>query len=128
MLFDAAHRALAHRIVDRLFDHVANVEARPVVDWRSADDIRATLNDGDPIERLLDGAIQLHHPSYMGHQVCPPIATAVIADLVISTLNQSTAVWEMSPVGTVIEQQVIRWLCDLAGYPTTSLGTAVSGG
>ena len=46
----------------------------------------------------------------------------------ISTLNQSTAVWEMSPMATVIEQEVIRWLADRAGYPDTSLGTAVSGG
>jgi L-2,4-diaminobutyrate decarboxylase len=76
----------------------------------------------------MDNAIQLHHPAYMGHQVCPPFPSAVIADLVISTLNQSTAVWEMSPIGTVIEQEVVRWLAGRVGYPSTSLGSAVSGG
>jgi L-2,4-diaminobutyrate decarboxylase len=76
----------------------------------------------------MENAIQLHHPAYMGHQVCPPFPTAVIADLVISTLNQSTAVFEMSPIGTVIEQEVIRWLAGRVGYPATFLGTAVSGG
>src|SRR5256886_17548004 len=80
------------------------------------------------IRSLMENAIQLHHPAYMGHQVCPPFPSAVIADLVISTLNQSTAVWEMSPIGTVIEQEVIRWLIDCVGYPPTALGTAVSGG
>src|SRR5256885_17206485 len=64
----------------------------------------------------------------MGLQSSPPFPTAVIADLVISTLNQSTAVWEMSPIGTVIEQEVMRWLIDCVGYPPTALGTAVSGG
>jgi len=128
MLFDASRRALAHEIVDRLFDHVANIESRPVVDWRSPDELRTLLNEGDPIARLLDFSIQLHHPGYMGHQVCPPLPEAVLADLVISTLNQSTAVWEMSPAGTLIEQQVLRWLCETAGYPPESLGTAVSGG
>jgi L-2,4-diaminobutyrate decarboxylase len=77
---------------------------------------------------LMENAIQLHHPAYMGHQVCPPFPTAVIADLVISTLNQSTAVFEMSPIGTVIEQEVIRWLAGRVGYPASALGTAVSGG
>jgi len=131
MFFDATARALAHDVVDALFDHVEQIESRPVVDWHSADDIRARLGGAtamDCIRQLLDHSIQLHHPSYMGHQVCPPFPSAVIADLVISTLNQSTAVWEMSPIGTVIEQEVIRWLLDRAGYPAEALGTAVSGG
>lgn len=135
MQFDSSSRALAHQVVDALFDHVEQIAARPVVDWQSADDLRARIRLGgaptDPMHRvrqLLDSSIQLHHPAYMGHQVCPPFASAVVADLVISTLNQSTAVWEMSPIGTVIEQEVIRFLIECAGYPDTALGTAVSGG
>jgi L-2,4-diaminobutyrate decarboxylase len=135
MLFDRSMRALAHDTVDALFDHVENIAGRRVVDWQSSDELRENvrITDGGGeamplIRTLMENAIQLHHPAYMGHQVCPPFPTAVIADLVISTLNQSTAVWEMSPIGTVIEQEVVRWLADRIGYPSTSLGTAVSGG
>jgi L-2,4-diaminobutyrate decarboxylase len=131
MFFDAASRALAHEVVDAVFDHVERIESRPVVDWRPAEELRLRLGGATPMEcvrQLLDNAIQLHHPSYMGHQVCPPFPTAVIADFVISALNQSTAVWEMSPLGTVIEQEMIRWLIERANYPDTALGTAVSGG
>lgn len=135
MLFDPRFRALAHQTVDAMFDHVERVESRPVVDWRLPSELRervaidpATRDPMELIRFLTDGAIQLHHPSYMGHQVCPPFPTAVIADLVISTLNQSTAVWEMSPVATLVEQEVTRWLARRAGYDDQSLGTAVSGG
>jgi L-2,4-diaminobutyrate decarboxylase len=136
MLFDPSMHALAHDAVDALFDHVGDIARRPVVDWKSAEDLRARVRIVErggaaamPLVRMLmENAIQLHHPAYMGHQVCPPFPTAVIADLVISTLNQSTAVFEMSPIGTVIEQEVIRWLADRAGYPASALGTAVSGG
>jgi L-2,4-diaminobutyrate decarboxylase len=136
MRFDSTMRALAHATVDALFDHVENIAGRRVVDWQTADELRAKIrideNGGaegmDLIRMLMENAIQLHHPAYMGHQVCPPFPSAVIADLVISTLNQSTAVLEMSPIGTVIEQEVVRWLADRVGYPPTSLGTAVSGG
>ncbi|MEO6260007.1 MAG: pyridoxal-dependent decarboxylase, partial [Thermoanaerobaculia bacterium] len=135
MLFDRYYRGIAHQVVDAMFDHVETIESRPVVDWRNASELResVTIGDGgkDPMEQirfLAQGAIQLHHPSYMGHQVCPPFPTAVIADLVISTLNQSTAVWEMSPVATLVEQEVTRWLARRAGYGDASLGTAVSGG
>ena len=136
MLFDHRMRALAHATVDALFDHVENVAGRRVVDWQTSEDLRAKIRIDDRggaeamalIRLLMENAIQLHHPAYMGHQVCPPFPSAVIGDLVISTLNQSTAVFEMSPIGTVIEQEVVRWLADRVGYPSTSLGTAVSGG
>src|SRR4051812_30934775 len=129
-------RSLAHRTVDALFDHIEGIAERRVVDWQTSDELRARVRIDDRggaegmglVSLLIDNAIQLHHPAYMGHQVCPPFPTAVIADLVISTLNQSTAVWEMSPIGTVIEQEVVRWLADRAGYPANALGTAVSGG
>lgn len=136
MLFDPTMRALAHATVDALFDHVESVAGRRVVDWQTSAELREKVRINDHggaeamvlIRLLMENAIQLHHPAYMGHQVCPPFPTAVIGDLVISTLNQSTAVFEMSPIGTVIEQEVVRWLADRIGYPSTSLGTAVSGG
>lgn len=131
----AASRAFAHQLVDLLFDHVEGIDARPVVEWRSADELRELVRlDGSrssPIESaklVADFSIQLHHPSYMGHQVCPPFLDAAVADLMISTLNQSTAVWEMSPIATLIEKEIVRWMIGLAGYPETAEGTAVSGG
>ncbi|HEX7829119.1 MAG TPA: pyridoxal-dependent decarboxylase [Thermoanaerobaculia bacterium] len=128
-------RKFAHDLVDLLFDHVGQIGERPVVEWRPEAELAEIVRLGgapaDPLElsRLVARySIQLHHPSYMGHQVCPPIAEASMADLLISVLNQSTAVWEMSPIATPIEKEIIRWLAAQAGYPETSLGTAVSGG
>ncbi|HEX8169671.1 MAG TPA: pyridoxal-dependent decarboxylase [Thermoanaerobaculia bacterium] len=128
-------RSFTHQLVDLLFDHVEGVAARPVVEWTPADELRELVRiDGSAVEPaalaelVMRYSIQLHHPSYMGHQVCPPLLDAAAADLLISFMNQSTAVWEMSPIGTVIEQEVVRWLADRAGYPDTALGTAVSGG
>jgi len=34
----------------------------------------------------------------------------------------------MSPVGTVIESRVVRWMCDLAGFGASAGGTCTSGG
>ncbi|MGA9837253.1 MAG: pyridoxal-dependent decarboxylase [Gemmatimonadaceae bacterium] len=70
----------------------------------------------------------LYHPRYVGHQVSAPLPAAVWTDSLISALNQSVAVFEMSPVGTVLETQVIRWMCELAGYGPGSGGTLTSGG
>jgi len=47
---------------------------------------------------------------------------------VIGALNQSLAVWEMSPTATVIEHQIVAWLARLAGYGAGAGGTLTSGG
>ncbi|HEY7898596.1 MAG TPA: aspartate aminotransferase family protein [Gemmatimonadaceae bacterium] len=78
--------------------------------------------------QVISDANRLYHPMYMGHQVAPPLPAAVWTESLISVLNQSVAVWEMSPTATVIEHRVIRWMTELAGWDETSGGTLTSGG
>ena len=81
------------------------------------------------IEReILPDCNRLYHPMYMGHQVSPPLPAAIWAEPLVSALNQSVAVWEMSPVGTVIESRVIRWFTDLVGWGAEAGGTLTTGG
>jgi L-2,4-diaminobutyrate decarboxylase len=87
---------------------------------------------GDVLARLerdvLPDCNRLTHPRSMGHQVSAPLPVAVWTEALTAAVNQSGAVWEMSPVGTVIETQVIRWMCDLTGYGPDAGGTFTSGG
>ena len=84
------------------------------------------------VERLrrevLADCNRLYHPMYIGHQVSAPLPAAVWTEPVIGALNQSVAVWEMSPVATMIEHRVVRWLADLAGFGAEAGGTLTSGG
>lgn len=137
-VFDAESRAATHRLVDLIFDHLESVDERGVVDWTDLETLQQSVRlDPAPEPESIDDlaalylakSIQLHHRAYMGHQVCPPFAPAVAADLLISAMNQSTAVWEMSPLATAIERELVRWLVQRVGYHAeTAAGTAVSGG
>lgn len=108
---------------------------------RSAEEIARRFDeelprDGRPVaeivERLerevLADANKYYHPMYMGHQTSAPLPVGVWMESVISALNQSLAVWEMSPTATMIEHQVVRWLSGLAGYGAGAGGTLTSGG
>jgi L-2,4-diaminobutyrate decarboxylase len=108
---------------------------------RSADELALRFDeefprDGRPvaeiIERLerevLADAIRSYHPMYMGHQTSAPLPVGVWMESVISALNQSLAVSEMSPTATAIEHQVIKWMSNLAGYGAGAGGTLTSGG
>lgn len=129
------------RLLERMVDYLETLEGRPVSSPRSPAELAEKF--GDPLprsgrpadevwddvwDRIVPDAIHLAHPMYMGHQVAPPLPHAALADALASLLNQSLAVTEMSPTGTPVEQQVIRWMKELAGYPDDADGTLVSGG
>jgi L-2,4-diaminobutyrate decarboxylase len=78
--------------------------------------------------QVIPDANHLWHPRYVGHQIAGPLPAAVWTEPVTAALNQSLAVFEMSPVGTVLEHQVVSWLCELAGFGSESGGTLTSGG
>ncbi|HMA25526.1 MAG TPA: pyridoxal-dependent decarboxylase [Gemmatimonadaceae bacterium] len=77
---------------------------------------------------ILPDCNHLYHPRYVGHQIAGPLPAAVWMESLTAALNQSVAVFEMSPVATVLEHRVIAWMCELAGLPTGSGGTLTSGG
>ena len=77
---------------------------------------------------ILHQSIRLSHPMYLGHQVSAPLPAAIWSEQLISVLNNSLAVREMSPAGTAVETRIIRWMCELAGLPSGSGGTFTSGG
>jgi L-2,4-diaminobutyrate decarboxylase len=70
----------------------------------------------------------LFHPRYAGHQIAGPLPAAVWTESVTAALNQSVAVFEMSPVLTVLEHRVIAWMNALVGFGPESGGTLTSGG
>ena len=135
---DAAAQVIA--LATRYFEATRRGEG-PVSSGRSPNEIAARFDGPMPeqgtdlativarIERdILADANRLAHPMYMGHQVSFPLSTAVWTDAVISALNQSVAVEEMSPTLTSLEHRVIRWMCDAVSFPVGSGGTLTSGG
>ncbi len=77
---------------------------------------------------MIPDSNHLCHPRSMGHQVSAPLPAAVWTESLAAALNQSGAVWEMSPVGTILEKRVVRWMCDLASLGPEAGGTFTSGG
>lgn len=92
--------------------------------------------DGRPVSEIIErlerevlaDANKYYHPMYMGHQTSAPLPVGVWMESVIGALNQSLAVWEMSPTATTIEHRVVGWLSKLAGYGEGAGGTLTSGG
>ena len=58
----------------------------------------------------------LHSPTYMGHQVPPPIPLAALFDLLSSATNQGSSIYEMGPFSTVLENLLAKKFCKKVGF------------
>jgi L-2,4-diaminobutyrate decarboxylase len=146
-MFDAQQFAeTGHQLIDLLAAHLeANIKgASAVLNWKipSVEDSNwnlqlpytSTINPQGLLEKLsqeiLPNNLAIHHPHNMGHQVACPLPIAALCDLVASLTNQAMAVYEAGPSATMLERQVIRWLCALINKSTCNNagGVLTSGG
>lgn len=138
--FDAeAFRALGHRVVDLLADHVAATAGRdqPVLHFREPAELLASLPEpGGPggadlaqlVVRLCADSNRLHHPRYVGHQVCPPPPELCLMEAATALLNNGMAIYEMGPLQTAMEVRALQWLARRLGLAPGADGLLTSGG
>ncbi|MCE9670829.1 aminotransferase class V-fold PLP-dependent enzyme [Myxococcus stipitatus] len=140
--YDAdSFRREGHRLVDTLADYLANMAKGPdlpVLPWAApavnVDRFAVSFPEhptGDFAElvaRVLSGSNHLHHPRYMGHQVTAPVPLAALCDAISSLLNNGMAVYEMGPVSTAMERNVLRWMAARLAMPESTDGVLTSGG
>jgi L-2,4-diaminobutyrate decarboxylase len=133
----------------KLSDHLSRVTSGtgPVLNWRNPADAvhvaegflnsasRDTLPEsilqrfGTLIDQILSSGQNLHHPSYIGHQVPASLPLAGLCDAVGTMTNQVMAIFEMGPWATAVEMALIRRLCAKIGWnPETSSGLLTNGG
>jgi L-2,4-diaminobutyrate decarboxylase len=80
------------------------------------------------LRSVIANSVNVNHPHTAAHLHCPPLLAAMVAEMVISALNQSMDSFDQAPMATVVEQKMIRWLCGQTGLPATSGGTFTTGG
>jgi len=67
-------------------------------------------------------------PGYLAFIPGGGLFTATLADFLATGINRYVNLWSAGPVVAQIENNVVRWLCDLFGYPAESRGILTSGG
>lgn len=67
-------------------------------------------------------------PGYLAFIPGGGLFAAALADFLALGVNRFVNLWTAAPGFAQIELNVVRWLCDLFGYPEGSLGILTSGG
>ena len=79
-------------------------------------------------DRLAGGQMNAQHPRQFGYFTPPPLPVSMMGELLAQMTNQGVDVWHAGPLATFVEEEVVRWLCDLVGYGPASFGLLTSGG
>lgn len=81
--------------------------------------VKGGLNEDnvtDFLQTYLDNSQRMHHPHYIGHQVSSSHMASAVADFIGGAINNPMAIYEMGPSGAVIEQTIINWMLQKAGW------------
>ena len=79
-------------------------------------------------DRLAGGLMNAQHPRQFGYFTPPPLPMSIMGELLGQVANQGVDVWHAGPFAAFVEEEVVRWLCDLVGYGAGSFGLLTSGG
>lgn len=76
----------------------------------------------------LDDAVWFHEPRYLAHLNCPVVIPALVAEVLVSSVNSSLDTWDQSGGGTHIERRLVCWTADRIGVGPEADGVFTSGG
>jgi glutamate/tyrosine decarboxylase-like PLP-dependent enzyme len=79
-------------------------------------------------EILAPATISTDHPANLAFIPAAPTKASVLFDLVVGASSTIGAAWIDGAGGIWAENEALRWIADLAGFPSTAGGTFVSGG
>jgi len=134
----AAFRAFAHRALDESLDAVAGIRERPP--WRPIPAaVRAAIGDdplprapSDPagvyatfLEQIAPYAVDNRHPRFFGwvHGAGTPLG--IVSALLAAGMNANVGGRDHAAVE--VERRVLRWWCEVFGFPATASGILTTG-
>src|SRR5437870_2050299 len=78
--------------------------------------------------RLAPPQLNAWHPRSLSYFTPPPLWMSIVGELLAQVTQQGVDVWHAGPSSAFVEEEVVRWLCDLVGYGPGGFGVLTSGG
>ena len=80
------------------------------------------------VQHIAANVLSTDSPRFFGFIPAAPTKAALLFDTVVSIASLQGCSWLEASGAIVAENQVLRWIADLAGMPPSASGTFVSGG
>lgn len=79
-------------------------------------------------QRLAPFQFNASHPRALAYFSPPSLPISIVGELLAQWINQGVDVGHSSPTASLVEEEVVAWLCQTAGYGPGSFGVLTSGG
>jgi aromatic-L-amino-acid decarboxylase len=136
-----AMRGLVEAAMTRIVRHIESLPEQPSADTEGAVELARSLvepapENGREVEELLDllfdrlvpKSYNTAGPGYLAYIPGGGLFQSAVADLLAESFNRYTGVFAAAPALSQLESNVIRWFCDIVGYPGEALGILTPGG
>jgi aromatic-L-amino-acid/L-tryptophan decarboxylase len=133
--------SLVDQAMERIAAHIESLPSQPAADVTGARELIQSLveevpGSGTPFPELLDllfekvfpKSFNTAGPGYLAYIPGGGIFHSAVADLIADSVNRYVGVWITAPGLSQIEANVVRWFCDLVGYPREARGILTTGG
>ena len=136
----AAMRAMVDGALSSIIDHIESLPTMPAANTGSGAELARSLREplpetGVPFDRLLAEVFRVAEtsftasgPGYLAYIPGGGLFHSAVADLISDSINRYVGVWAAAPGLVQLETNVIRWFCEMVGYPKGSAGFLTSGG
>ncbi len=134
-------RALVHAATDRIADYFDSLSEQPAHDSDGVAQLARSLVESVPehgtsfeeiLDLLFDRAVHkglnTAGPGYLAYIPGGGLPLSAVAGLIAEAVNRYVGVWLAAPAMVQLEANVIRWFCDMVGFPEGSLGILTTGG
>lgn len=79
-------------------------------------------------DEAIPTALETSGPGYLAYIPGGGLPLSAVADLIAGITNRFTGIYAAAPALVQLEANVIRWFCDIVGYPASAAGYLTSGG
>jgi aromatic-L-amino-acid decarboxylase len=133
-------RSLTQRVLDIVVENIEGLEHSPASLNRPSTELLTEASKAPPespedIDMLLDlvcraaeQSYQAAGPSYLAYIPGGGIFTSALAGFLATGLNRYTGKVSTAPALVAMEESVLRWMCDLFGFPADAQALLTSGG
>ncbi|RMH04904.1 MAG: aminotransferase class V-fold PLP-dependent enzyme [Planctomycetota bacterium] len=134
-------RRLVELAMERIERFLRELPTQPAAQWEGGGEVARALQEplpeeGAPFPQLLDRIFQeaVPHsfntagPGYLAFVPGGGIFPTAVADLIGDVVNRYVGVWLAAPGMVQLEQNVIRWFCQIVGLPAGAGGVLTTGG
>lgn len=134
-------RALVREATDRIAEYLDSLPEQPAHDSERAAELARSLAEPVPergmafedildllFDRVVHKGLNTAGPGYLAYIPGGGLPHSALAGFIAEAVNRYVGVWLAAPALVQLETNVIRWFCDMVGFPEGSRGILTTGG